>query len=186
MNNKNWRIIGIVALALLCAAGIGFGYLVPRYQGTSATLSSTEAALATAQSDLASVQGQLSNVQSQLSNTQGELAGVQSELSDVSAELAVMQGKYPPRRFNSNLELESWLDDQPNPPSSADAVLWLRHALDMQQAAADDGFLISADQWTDDGVYYQVWCSAVLEDGSYYWWDPDTDDIYYSLDVNHF
>ena len=250
MNNTNWRTIGITALALLIAAGVGFMYLVPSYQGALADLDSTETVLATTQSDLtyargqlssvqsqlsntqsdlASMQGQLSSVQSQLSNTQGqlvdtkaelvgkkselastkdqladvrselsgvsaelsgvsaELVGVRSELSGVSAELEIMQGKYPPRRFSSRLELESWLGGQPNPSSSSDVIQLFRHALDLQQAAADDGFLISADYMGpfDDETYY-VWCSAVLADGSYYWWNPDTDDIYYALNVNYF
>jgi len=215
MNNKNWRIIGIVAIVLLVAAGAGFVYLVPRYQDTLADLSSVKGTLSTTQADLAivsgqlsqtqgqlssvqqtlsSTQGQLSSTQASLSSVQGQLSGARSELSDTQvelsstlAELESIQGKFPLERFSTNLALESWLSLQPNPPSSSDAVLWLRHALDLQQAAADDGFLISADYYGpfEDDTYV-VWCSAVIANGSYYWWDPDTDDIYYALDINHF
>ena len=106
---------------------------------------------------------------------------------DAQVELEYLQDRYPPKLFKDSSELETWLAGQPDPPKAVDAVLWYRHALDLQAAAVKDGYLISAviTDEDKDGLYL-VWCSACLKDGSLYLWDPETDDLHYWLDYRHF
>jgi ElaB/YqjD/DUF883 family membrane-anchored ribosome-binding protein len=125
-------------------------------------------------------------VQKNLNETQEQLQETQTNLSTANAEIKELKEKYPPRRFRDVVELESWLDRQEIPPKSVDAILWLEHGLRLQNAALADGYIINVELFSEDDIYYTVWCTAILQDGSFYWWDPDTHDIYYWLDIRHF
>jgi hypothetical protein len=132
-------------------------------------------------------QGDYQNLEAQYNALQTELNSTQAELSSTQAELAELQAKYPPRLFEDSAELEAWLAGQPTPPEATDAVLWYEHARQLQKAAVEDGYIISADYiGPDSDGLYTIWCSAVLQDNSYYYWDPDTDSLYYGMDVKHF
>ena len=93
---------------------------------------------------------------------------------------------YPIEKFPDADALEAWLNLQPNPPESTDAILWLSHAIILQEKALKDGYVINIELVSHEDGAYSIFCSAILEDDSYYWWDPETDDIYYSLNVRHF
>jgi len=109
-----------------------------------------------------------------------------SEAAQISSELAKLRTKYPPRRFRDASELEDWLSEQPNTPVSSDAILWLSHGLELQEKAAEDGYIISVELSSTGNNLYVTYCSAALQDNSYYFWDPETDEIYYWLDTRHF
>ena len=93
-------------------------------------------------------------------------------------ELAQMKELYPPRDFSSLRELEDWLraNDVSERPVSEFADEWYRKALEIQEDAAKDGYIISVDYdvFEDDEV--TVWCVAIVN-GSLFLWDPETDDI---------
>ena len=111
----------------------------------------------------------------------------QAEYDAVKQELAEIKEVYPPRYFSSGTELQSWLaEDNISDRSSADAVVWYANAQELQKRALEDGYIINAFMWDNLDGTYSIYCDAVTEDDSLYWWDPETDDIYYELDVKHF
>ena len=112
---------------------------------------------------------------------------LEEDIVALEQELESLQAKYPPRAFESISELETWLLAQPNYPASVDALLWYKRGRELQLNAARDGFMISVTciDVRESGLY-NVWCTAVLEDGSIYWWDPETDNLYYFFDASHF
>jgi len=119
--------------------------------------------------------------------SQSEFEALQSEYEAVNQDLTEIKEVYPPKNFPDAGALETWLSEQQNPPKAADAGLWYKHARDLQESAARDGYMISACiSGPDDEGYYYVWCVAVLKDNSYYEWDPDTDEIYFLGDVRYF
>lgn len=160
---KKWFIIvSIVAVLLAASTGVGF-----------VMLSKTKAELADTQAELAS--------------TEADLASTETDLASTEAELAEIQEVYPPGYFSSATELQNWLaTDDISDRSSVDAVLWYANAQELQKRALEDGYIINAYIWDNLDGTYNVYCDAVTEDNSLYWWDPETDDIYYALDVQHF
>ena len=131
--------------------------------------------------------GMLSKTKAELADTQAELASTEADLTSTEAELAEIQEVYPPGYFSSATELQNWLAaDDISDRSSVDAVLWYANAQELQKRALEDGYIINAYIWDNLDGTYNVYCDAVTEDNSLYWWDPETDDIYYALDVKHF
>ena len=98
----------------------------------------------------------------------------------LEAKLSKLTSKYPPRLFRDVSELKDWLATQPNPAPTLDAALWYKHGRELQMAAAKDGYIISVMcmDFDRDGLF-TVGCLAVLQDGSLYAWDPETDRVFY-------
>ena len=87
------------------------------------------------------------------------------------------------------MELQLWLNqDNISDRNSSDAVLWYASALELQKRAIKDGYIINAYifQDADNPEYFTVYCDAVTEDNSLYWWDPETDEVYYEMNIKHF
>jgi len=160
---KTWLVIvSVVAVLLAASTGVGFWML----SDTKAELASTEAELA---------------------STKSELTSTKAELASTEAELTEIEEVYPPGYFSSSTELQNWLaDDNISDRSSVDAVLWYANAQELQQRALEGGYIINAYIWDNLDGTFSVYCDAVTEDNSLYWWDPETDDIHYELDVKHF
>ena len=97
-----------------------------------------------------------------------------------NSELAAIKEVYPPRDFSSLSELQDWLwaNDVSERSTTEFADAWYRKALEMQEDALKDGYIISADydydEETDD---YAIYCVAII-DGDIWWWDPETDEPY--------
>jgi len=138
------------------------------------------------QNDYSSLKSEYESLQDNYTSLESAHQSLQTDRATLQERLDALESKYPPRLFKDASELEAWLANQPNYPESADAVLWFNHARDLQKAAAEDGYIISADIWDHGNGEYTVWCSAVLQDHSYYWWNPETDEIYFAMDVRHF
>jgi len=111
---------------------------------------------------------------------------LQTDYGIVEKKLSEIAEVYPVKNFPNAEVLEAWLAEQPNPPKSVDAILWLFHALQLQEKALEDGYIINVEIISAHYRYYTVLCTAILEDNSYYYWDPETDEIYYWLNVTHF
>ena len=119
---------------------------------------------------------------------QADYNDLKANYETVEAELAQIKEVYPAKNFRDGDALEAWLQKELNPPTTTDAIRWYAHGLQLQERALEDGYIISVILLDREGkgLLYEVFCYAVLEDGSLYWWDPETDDIYYWLDVKHF
>jgi len=167
---KTWLVI-VTVVAVLLAASTGVGFWM---------LSDTKAEMADTEAELASTEAELMSTEAELMSTEAELASTEAELTEIKEV-------YPPRYFPSGTELQNWLaDDNMSDRSSTDAGVWYANARELQQRALEDGYIISAGMFDNLDGTFSVWCSAVMEDDSLYWWDPDTDDITYWLDVIHF
>lgn len=71
--------------------------------------------------------------------------------------------------------LASWADGNTQPFEEGDgAETWYKAALDVQRAASEDGYLVSAVITVNPGnpEEYLVWCTA-MADGDLYWWYPE-------------
>lgn len=93
------------------------------------------------------------------------------------------------RYFKDGTELQLWLDqDNISDRNSSDAVIWYASALELQKRAIKDGYIINAYIFedTENSGYFTVYCDAVTEDNSLYWWDPETDEVYYEMNIKHF
>ena len=71
--------------------------------------------------------------------------------------------------------LASWVESNTQPFTEGDgAEAWYQAALDVQRAASEDGYLVSAVITVNPGnpEEYLVWCTA-MADGDLYWWYPE-------------
>ncbi len=103
------------------------------------------------------------------------------ENTTLKAELAQIERVYPPRHFNSTSELQNWLrnndvsEHSPTRPSGVHA--WYLNALEIQEDAARDGYIVSASiSPSEQEGLYVVFCSAIAG-GSLWWWYPEDDEI---------
>lgn len=203
MTRKILITLGLIVaiLTLFICAGCSSGVSKSKYDQAVADLQSTsterdqlKTSLAgmtadrdVLQSKLDGTKAALTTLQSELSATQSKLSTAQSELSNTENDLEQMEAKYPPRKFRDAAELEAWLNKQPVPPTATNATLWVDHGLKLQKAALEDGYVINVeiDEGENEG-YYVVTCTAMLEDNSYYWWDPDDHDLHYWINYKYF
>ena len=84
------------------------------------------------------------------------------------------------RDFSSITELEEWLreNDVSERPATEDAGQRYRKALDIQEDALGDGYIVSADYDYDLTMdTYYIHCVTII-DGDIWYWDPETDDPY--------
>ena len=81
------------------------------------------------------------------------------------------------QRFRSEGELAVWLQSQLNPPASIDAAEWWSNAIALQDAAAQDGYIISVSFWDYGDGTVSVWAEAILTNGLMYAWDPENDKL---------
>ena len=102
-----------------------------------------------------------------------------TEYEALEAELNEIKEVYPPGDFSSIAELEDWLstNDVSEEPITEFADEWYRKALEIQEDALADGYIISADyDLSEDGESAGVWCVAIVR-GRVFFWDPETDDV---------
>ena len=84
------------------------------------------------------------------------------------------------RDFSSMSELRDWLldNDVSEKPATTYAEDWYGRALEVQEDAFADGYIISVDyDMLEDGESVLVWCTTVIN-GRVFYWDPETDDVF--------
>ena len=125
------------------------------------------------------LQAQVTSLQKDLDKAKSDLDAAQGQKQGDSAELAEIKKIYPPREFSSKKELRDWIfeNDVSDRPDTLYASDWYSYALDVQDDALEDGYIVSAwiDWYPDDDDFY-VLCSAVVK-GNVYMWDPETDEL---------
>ena len=109
---------------------------------------------------------------------QSGFEALQADYDALNEELTEIKEVYPPRDFSSLSELQDWLlaNDVSERPLTEYAEGWYSKALDIQEDALEDGYIVSADydyyEETDD---YDVWCVTIIN-GDIWAWDPETDE----------
>jgi len=97
----------------------------------------------------------------------------------VENELAEIKEVYPLKDFSSLSELNDWLleNDVSEKPDTTYGEDWYGRALEVQEDALSDGYIVSADYDYDAGDdSYLVWCTTIIN-GRVFFWDPETDDV---------
>ena len=84
------------------------------------------------------------------------------------------------RDFSSLTELNDWLagNDVSEKPVTEYAEDWYNRALEVQEDAIRDGYIVSADYDYDaEAESVMVWCTTIIH-GRVFYWDPETDDVF--------
>ncbi len=186
--NRRWIVIGVVVLLLIATSLVG---CVSKSEMEA--LQAQNANLTQENADLKAELGELEGVRSDLTKLQADYDALETNYDSLQTDYGVVQNRlseiqkvYPVEKFPDAEALEAWLVAQANPPPSKDAILWLSHAIQLQEAALEDGYIINVEITSTDYRYYAVLCTAILEDNSYCYWDPETDEIYYWLTATQF
>ena len=82
--------------------------------------------------------------------------------------------------FPSLSALQEWLleNDVSEKPDTNYAEDWYGRALEVQEDALRDGYIVSADYDYDaEAELYYVWCTTIIN-GRVFYWDPETDDVF--------
>jgi hypothetical protein len=97
-------------------------------------------------------------------------------VSLIAITLGGCRGECQPRDFASYEEFVEWLqaNDVSEQPISDYASEWYSMALQIQEDAMRDGYIVSAAYRYDDDGTYSVYCITVI-DGDIWYWDPETD-----------
>ena len=78
---------------------------------------------------------------------QADYDALKADYDAASGELAQIREVYPPRDWSSLTELEEWLqaNDVSERPTTEYGDQWFRKALEIQEDALKDGYIVSAD-----------------------------------------
>jgi len=188
---KKWLVVGMTLLLvpwLLASCGVAqelYDAVVAERDSLATKLQSAQSELDTTKSKLQSVQSELDtsklefeSVQNEFTATKSELQSVQNELEELRNELAEIKEVYPPRDFSSVSELRDWLylNTVSERMPSRTIQNWFAKALEVQEDALKDGYIISADiDYNEQTDEFSVICVAII-DGEYWAWDPQGDE----------
>jgi outer membrane murein-binding lipoprotein Lpp len=150
MKRSKWLLIGsvVVCLALVLLAGCGV------------SMSEHEA------------------LQAEYATLQSDLTDLQADYEAASEELAEIKEVYPPRDFSSLSELQDWLlaNDVSERPAATIAETLYSKALEIQEDALEDGYIVSAEVYYDETTeLFYIDCTTIIN-GDLWWWDPETDE----------
>ena len=166
-----WWIVGLLGLiVLLVLLFVSLG-----------EYNDLETQLEAAESQSTSLSSQLAQAQSSLSGLQGDLSQLQEDYDAVSQELEELRNRPTASNFASVDDLEAWLlantiSNEPWAPTWPEEY---DKALRLQQAAADDGYIISVQyHYCDEaGALEYIACTAYI-DGFLWIWLLDEDVAY--------
>jgi outer membrane murein-binding lipoprotein Lpp len=163
MKRFNWVLIGVIisVLAIVLLAGC------------------------VSQSEYDALQADYDALKADNEALQADYDALNVDYQAASNELAQINEVYPPRDFSSLSELQDWLlqNDVTERPITTTAERWYSVALEIQEDALRDGYIVSADYDYDAATdSYMVYCVTII-DGDIWYWDPETDEPYvdYSL-----
>lgn len=184
MKRFNWLLIGFISLclAMVLLAGCVSKSEYEALQVEQATLvdenNSLKAELQEVQADLTSAQADLTRVQADYDTLKADNEKLKGNYETATKELAQIKEVYPPRDFSSLKELQDWLlaNDVSERPAATTAEGLYSKALEIQEDALKDGYIISAwiDYYAETQMFY-VNCTAVA-DGYVWMWSPETDE----------
>ena len=115
-----------------------------------------------------------------MTNVQADYDELNANYVTTKNELAEIKEVYPPKDFSSLSELNDWLlkNDVSEKPDTTYAEDWYGRALEIQEDAVRDGYIVSADYDYDPvEEMFSVWCVAIIN-GRVFYWDPETDTVF--------
>jgi len=152
-------VLAIIFLTLLALAGCGSGI---------------------SQADYDTLLGQKTALEADKQTLQTNYNSLQADYDSVNDELNQIKKVYPPRDFSSRTELENWLTQNTvsEQPSVTTVEAWIGRALEIQEDALLDGYVVSVDyDYNTDDETYDIFCTTVISGYVWYWY-PGADDIY--------
>jgi len=126
-----------------------------------------------------SLNNECDSLKSNLEQIQADKDTLQENCDLVNKELTEIKKAYPPRDFSSRRELEDWLmlNDVSEKPDTTDAESWIGRALEIQEDALLDGYVINFDyDYSEVPEGYIVFCTTIIN-GYIWYWNPETDEI---------
>lgn len=142
---------GSVVLSLALVLLVGCGVSQSEYealQAENASLAeekvSMEAELGQANSDLTKAEADYDALKTEHDTLKGDHDKLSAEYETANSELAEIKEVYPPMDFSSLSELRDWLveNDISEKPDTQYVEDWYGRALEVQEAAARDGYLV--------------------------------------------
>ena len=140
-----------------------------------------------AKASVAQLEKEKENAQASVSRLEQENETVKADLVKAQDTVENLNAVYPPRRFKDRNEIEAWLrnDDISQRPAASLAEGLMSMALEQQARALADGYIVSADYYGPDEDYnFEIWVSAVTENLDYFWWNPESDEVYFVTNTN--
>ncbi len=151
------------------------------------TLEKARSEFEAARTELEAVEGKVSELTTSVEKATADNSALdkekeklQSSLTSVTDELDEIKKVYPPRDFNSRMELEDWLlaNDVSDKPVTSTAEGWYSRGLEVQADALADGFVVSVDyDGPEEEGAYAIFCTTIIS-GSIWYWDPETDEVF--------
>ena len=124
--------------------------------------------------------------QASVTQLEKENEKLKADLTTAQETLRNLNSIYPPKRFKDRNAIAEWLrnDDISERPITMYAVEWLSKALEQQSRALEDGYIVSAEfSGPDEYGDVTVWLSAVVENLDQFVWDPESDEVAFSANV---
>jgi myosin heavy subunit len=182
---KEWFVIGIM-FSLVPWLMMGCGISQESYDTVVAQLNTAQQETQSVKTQLEASQSKVSELTSNLEKSQDELQlaqtnlkSTQDELDSTEEKLASIEKVYPPRQFSSSTELKEWLktNDKSEKPFRAGVEGLYSLALELQEDALNDGYIISVDvDPTERANVWYITCVTCIN-GELWAWSPESDEI---------
>ena len=127
------------------------------------------------------------SAQASVAQLEQEKETVKADLIEAQTTVQDLRAVHPPKRFKDRSEIETWPrnDDISERAITVSAEGLLSKALEQQARALEDGYIVSADYYGPfEGSVYYIWVSAVTENLDYFSWNPETDEVIFSTNIN--
>ena len=127
------------------------------------------------------------SAQASVAQLEQEKETVKADLIEAQTTVQDLRAVHPPKRFKDRSEIETWLrnDDISERAITVSAEGLLSKALEQQARALEDGYIVNADYYGPfEGSVYYIWVSAVTENLDYFSWNPETNEVIFSTNIN--
>ena len=140
-----------------------------------------------AQASAAQLEKDKEAAQASVVQLEQEIGILKAGFTQAHEKVQALEAVHPPKRFKDRSEIETWPrnDDISERAITVSAEGLLSKALEQQARALEDGYIVSADYYGPfEGSVYYIWVSAVTENLDYFSWNPETDEVIFSTNIN--
>jgi chromosome segregation ATPase len=173
MKRFNWLLVSLVVLSLASLPLVGCGIPKSEYealQGKNASLIEENTSL---KAEVVEVQSDLTKAQADHDMLKSDHDKLSADYETIEAELAEIKEAYPPRHFDSRMELVDWRNEIGTVDSN---LAYIDACRKLQEIALADGYIISINiNWENQWV---ASLTAIAGDSIYQMW-PDEYEVSY-------
>lgn len=178
MKHYKRLLIGSMVLCLALALLVGCGVPQSEHEALQAEYAALQDENASLEAELGQAKSDLTKAEADYDALNADYDALNADYEAASNELAEIKEVYPPRDFSSLSELQDWLlaNDVSERPVTESAERWYSVALEIQEDALKDGYIVSAEVFYDENTeLFSVTCTTIIN-GDLWWWDPETDE----------